>query len=91
MKTLFFIMLVMLVSYSCNTEKTYRKQTQINLQEAVLSPSRENIESYCDNVFYVKLETSDSVLLRSPFYAFTSNAIIAYEGLYIDSHLQESF
>lgn len=74
-------MLIMFVSCSCNTDKkTNREQTQINLREAVLSSSRKNIESYCDSVFYVKLETRDTVLLKSPFYSFTSDAIIAYEG-----------
>lgn len=81
MKILFFIMLVMFVSCSNNTDKkAQRGQTQINLQEAILSSNQKNIEYYCDSAFYVKLETKDTVLLKSPFYTFTPNAIIAYEG-----------
>ena len=80
MKIVYLIMLVMFVSCSNTDKKSNGEQTQINLQEAVLSSSWKNIESYCDSVFYVKLETRDTVLLRSPFYSFTSDAIIAYEG-----------
>lgn len=66
-----------------NVESVKVDYKEIDLVSAVEKTERKNIETYCKHISYVKLETKDDVLLKSPSYEFTSNSIIAYEGAFI--------
>ena len=77
-KVAFYVVSVLLICLSCSSSK--KDLTEINLKEAVASSERRNAEDYCKSLSYVKLETNDDVLLRSPSYVFTPNTIVAYEG-----------
>ena len=78
MKIVFHIVFFLMVCLSCSSPTV--DLTEINLKDAVASSERKNMEDYCKSLSYVKLETNDDVLLRSPFYVFTPNTIVAYEG-----------
>lgn len=79
MKNIYLLLALCLGLLAGCTPKLKHESTEINLKDAVASSERKNIEDYCENLFYVKLETNDDVLLRSPSYVFTPNSIIAYE------------
>lgn len=79
-KLLFFVCAVFLVMLASCSSPSLENKTEINLKEAVASSDRKSIETYCESLSYVKLETSGDVLLRSPFYIFTPNTIVAYEN-----------
>lgn len=79
-KYLYSCLAVCLAVWVSCSSPSLENMTEVNLKEAVASSERKTIETYCENLSYVKLETNDDVLLRSPFYVFTPNTIVAYEN-----------
>ena len=79
-KYLFCLFLTFSFTISCTNEIVKEDYRRIDLLKAIGQSERKTIDAYCKSISYVKLETRDDVLLKSPFYEFTPNTIIAYEG-----------
>ena len=79
-KYLFCLFLTFSFTISCTNEIVKEDYRRIDLLKAIGQSERKTIDAYCKSISYVKLETRDDVLLKSPFYELTPNTIIAYEG-----------
>lgn len=82
MKSCILLVNIIVLSFFCSCKYANKRLESrfIDLKAAIDLPNKRNIDDYCRDVSYIKLETSDSVLLRSPSYLFTPNTIVAYES-----------